>query len=617
MKRIKLLSLSLVLVIVSILVSLAPVAAQDTLLIWADAERAPLLLELGADFEAQFGVKVEVQEMGLGDARDQLLVAGPVGEGPDLMIVAHDTLGQLVVNSAIVPIELGELEANFVPLGIELFTYDGQLWALPYNLENVALIRNVDLVPEAPTTWQEVRAISEQLVADGKLYGFVAHTGNPYHVFPIFSAFGGYVFGSDDGGLTLNVQDIGLNSEGGLAAATWLSEMYLADLMPQNIGDNEVFDLFETGDAAMFITGPWFSQRIAETAEAGGFTYAIDPLPGAEGISEVGAPFKGGQGFVISAFSDQKLNAETFLFDFVATLDVMQRLTSRLPAFVGVVNPDPNMAFFEAAGAVTVPMPTIPEMGSVWAGWGNNLTLISQDADPVESMNNAVQQIQDAIALRASTSKVVVIAGNLQDEAGCPGEWDPGCTVTQMVDSGNGIYTFAVTLPAGEYEYKIALGGGWDENYGANGEPGGANILLSVPEEMEVMFSYNDETKAIADSINNPDALEAGMGMSDVVVVAGTVQSKVGCPGDWDPACTLSQLTFVGDGIYEATFTLPAGEYEYKVALNGGWDVNFGAACAAGGDNIALSLAEETAVTFTFDQNIGLVSDSVNQQTDC
>lgn len=615
MKRIKLLSLGLVLVIVSILVSLVPVAAQETLVIWADAERAPILLELAADFEAQFGVKLEVQEMGFGDARDQLLVAGPVGEGPDILINPQDAVGPLVANGAIVPIELGDLADSFYPNALNLFTYQDQLWALPYNLENVALIRNVDLVPEAPKTWDEVRAISEALVAEG-LYGLVIRTDSPYHSYPIVTAFGGYIFGFNEDG-TYNTADIGLNSEGGLAAAQWISDMYAADLMPQNIGENEMYDLFETGQAALIIDGPWSSQRITDSAETGGFTYSIDLFPGVEGVSENGAPFAGGQGFFISAFSENQLLAETFLLDFVATVDVMTRLTQRIPAFVGVVVEDPNIEFFIQAGLNAQPMPLIPEIGAVWKGWGDSLNFLSQDADPVVSMNNAVIQINEALALRQSTSKVVVIAGSLQAAAGCEGDWDPACTVTQMVDSGDGIYTFAVTLPAGEYEYKITVGGGWDENYGLNGEPNGANIPLSLAEETEVTFSYNDETKAIADSVNNPDALEQGAGVSDTVVIAGTIQSKVGCAGDWDPACLDSQLVFMGEGKYEATFTLPAGEYEYKVALNGGWDVNFGAACEAGGANIALSLAEETAVTFMFDQNTGLVSDSVNQQTDC
>ena len=37
------------------------------------------------------------------------------------------------------------------------------------------------------------------------------------------------------------------------------------------------------------------------------------------------------------------------------------------------------------------------------------------------------------------------------------------------------------TCPAGSYEYKVALNGAWDENYGAGGAPGGADIPLTAP----------------------------------------------------------------------------------------------------------------------------------------
>ena len=75
------------------------------------------------------------------------------------------------------------------------------------------------------------------------------------------------------------------------------------------------------------------------------------------------------------------------------------------------------------------------------------------------------------------------------------------------------------------------------------------------------------------------------------VTVAGSLQSEIGCPGDWDPACAASHLTFdTTDGLWKGTLTLPAGDYEWKVAINDSWDVNYGAGGAAGGSNISLSL---------------------------
>lgn len=505
-RRVMLFSL---LVALSLVMAMAPVRAQDAspLVIWADGERAPILTEIGAAFTEEFGVPVEVQEMGLGDARDQLLVAGPVGEGPDILIIPHDSIGLLVANGAIVPLDLTGMEEDFLPAALNLFTYADQLWGLPYALENIALVRNTDLVPDAPATWEEVRTISEDLQASGDAqYGFLLQTGDAYHNFPVISAFGGYIFGRNDDG-TFNVGDIGLNSEGGLAAAEWLSGMYNDGLMVPNVDNDVIFSLFESGDLAMFMTGPWFSQRIADSGQP----YAIGVIPGADGGMEHGAPFAGGQGFVISAFSDNQLLAETFLLDYLATADVMAELTSagesgiyaRFPAFVGIdTSSDPNIDGFLAAGENSIPMPAIPEMGSVWAAAGNALTLISTGDDPDVSMNDAVAQINDAIALSMSEAMIVGVPGSYQAAVGCPGDWDPACALTLMSDNGDGTYSLTVTIPAGDYEYKVALDGGWDTNYGADGVAGGDNIALSLSEETEVTFTFDTATNIITDSVN-------------------------------------------------------------------------------------------------------------------
>ncbi len=88
------------------------------------------------------------------------------------------------------------------------------------------------------------------------------------------------------------------------------------------------------------------------------------------------------------------------------------------------------------------------------------------------------------------------------------------------------------------------------------------------------------------------------------VTVAGNVQSELGCPGDWDPACNVSDLTFdTSDGLWKGTWTVPAGDYEWKVAVNDSWDVNYGSGGAAGGGNLPLSVPTGGAsVTFVWDQ---------------
>ena len=61
------------------------------------------------------------------------------------------------------------------------------------------------------------------------------------------------------------------------------------------------------------------------------------------------------------------------------------------------------------------------------------------------------------------------------------------------------------------------------------------------------------------------------------VTVAGSLQSEAGCPGDWDPACAVTHLSFdASDDVWQGTFSLPAGNYEYKAALNDAWTENYG-----------------------------------------
>lgn len=99
------------------------------------------------------------------------------------------------------------------------------------------------------------------------------------------------------------------------------------------------------------------------------------------------------------------------------------------------------------------------------------------------------------------------------------------------------------------------------------------------------------------------------------VTIAGTIQSVLGCPGDWQPECALTNLAFdEEDQLWEVSFDLPAGDYEYKAALNGSWDLNYGAGAAQDGPNVTLTLEEDRNVTFYFDAASGWVTDDVNTQ---
>ena len=94
------------------------------------------------------------------------------------------------------------------------------------------------------------------------------------------------------------------------------------------------------------------------------------------------------------------------------------------------------------------------------------------------------------------------------------------------------------------------------------------------------------------------------------VTIAGTIQSHLGCPGDWKPDCDKTFLTYdASSDVWRGTFTLPAGDYEYKAALNSNWTENYGVKAAAGGANIPLHVAKDGPVTFIYDHKTHWVTD--------
>ncbi len=95
---------------------------------------------------------------------------------------------------------------------------------------------------------------------------------------------------------------------------------------------------------------------------------------------------------------------------------------------------------------------------------------------------------------------IVTAPGSFTSELGCPGDWAPECMRSWLQDpDGDGTFVFTTTaIPAGDYETKVTHGLSWDENYGAGGVPGGANIPFTVPADGENMtFSYDLATHVL------------------------------------------------------------------------------------------------------------------------
>jgi pullulanase-type alpha-1,6-glucosidase len=185
----------------------------------------------------------------------------------------------------------------------------------------------------------------------------------------------------------------------------------------------------------------------------------------------------------------------------------------------------------------------------------------------------------------------VAVAGDLQSELGCASDWDPACTQTELVNVAGSAWKSTFALPAGDWEYKVALNDSWDENYGAGGARDGANIPLGLDADTDVSFYYSHTTHWVTDNVN-----------TRIVTAPGSYQSELACPGDWQPECLLSWLEDPdGDGVFTlSTAAIPAGDYEVKAAIGESWDENYGEGGVANGPNITFTVARGQTVTFEF-----------------
>lgn len=170
-----------------------------------------------------------------------------------------------------------ELE-NFTPRTLELARIEGLLYGVPRNLDVKLLYHRTDLVPEPPSSWEELREQAARLRSDN-LYGFVfpgKESGLFGHFFELHAMAGGRMF-AEEGPPAPR-----LNDEAGLWALTLLTDLR-ARAAPEETPDwhyDEVAACFREGRAAMSTDWPggFYTYEDPETsAVVGSYDVALYP----------------------------------------------------------------------------------------------------------------------------------------------------------------------------------------------------------------------------------------------------------------------------------------------------------------------------------------------------
>jgi hypothetical protein len=205
----------------------------------------------------------------------------------------------------------------------------------------------------------------------------------------------------------------------------------------------------------------------------------------------------------------------------------------------------------------------------------------------------AVANAQFTVTFQVDMNNVAVVddtvsvAGSFQVAAGFPADWSPGSTI--LTDpNADGVYTVDVNLPAGTYQYKFLNGAAWgtDESVpGACAVSNNREITISGNTTIPVVcFGSCAACPSVVDTVTV--TLQVDMSnetVGGVVSVAGDLQAAMigSSTGNWTPGATL--LTDANsDGIYEITFDIPEGTYQYKYLNGAAWgtDEAVPSACA-------------------------------------
>ena len=138
-----------------------PSFATTDLVVWEDNGKSEFLKEAADDFEKNHDVKVVFKEMFYIYALEKLRLDGPLGNGPDLLLLPNDQIGSAVEEGMLEPIHFSQKEQDeFIPTAIEAVRYNGNTYGVPKTLENLALFYNKDKIKKPFTDLEDYFALS-------------------------------------------------------------------------------------------------------------------------------------------------------------------------------------------------------------------------------------------------------------------------------------------------------------------------------------------------------------------------------------------------------------------------------------------------------------------------
>ena len=360
--------------------------------IWMDSDRGSAVQAIGQKFEADLGIKVTVESPQ--NITDNFPIAAQANKGPDIVIWAHDKIGEWADGGLIAPVEVSsDFSKQFFPKAWQAVFHQKQSWGFPIALETVTLIYNKALLDgPPPTDLSQLAAVSQRI---GKNHpGVIPILWDPrsaYYTWGILASGGGYVFGKNGGDYNLN--NVGIATPGAVAALSKIVGLIQSGVLPKSCSYSETEDFMGQGKLAMMISGPWAWSNLIQK----GIDFGVAHIPGIDG--KVGRPFVGVSVAYLNRSSPNGDLAKEFLERYLLTDEGLTAMDKAKPigvpalisVFEKIAQNNPRLRELKASVEYGQIMPNVPQMGRFFSTLGAALQLA---ADGRLSARKALQQAE-------------------------------------------------------------------------------------------------------------------------------------------------------------------------------------------------------------------------------
>ena len=237
-----------------------------SVMIW-DSNQEPGIRQIIDDFTAKTGVKAEVQVVDWNNYWTLLSAGAQGGSLPDVFWMHSNESQRYMSNDMLLDLtdriaKSSLIDPSNYPEDIwSLYTYNKKYYAVPKDIDTIALWYNKTLFDEAGVaypdenwTWDDLYEAAKKLTkADGSVYGFTnVNSNNQAGWYNLIYSNNGYVISEDK-------TKSGMDHPNTIEAMKWMEKMINEDLMPPQYVMSESGEdvLLQSGKTAMTMQGSW------------------------------------------------------------------------------------------------------------------------------------------------------------------------------------------------------------------------------------------------------------------------------------------------------------------------------------------------------------------------